>query len=174
MSHLGARGSQCRPDLLDFPAPASHDADTILFSSSDYRRMAWALHFELVTGPQSHNDFVQKMLPQAAQGAPKVIYVPRQPCEFLPEPITAPHFGGIDFVENTIHTGGQRQALSGDHGDYFRPRGAKRALASPISATRPTRIFAIRLNRSSISFRKMFGVPFGGGGGGSGNVAWPS
>src|SRR5207244_13513775 len=61
--HLGARGSQA-DRLLDFLR--SHDADTIYLVGDIVD--GWALksgwHW-----PQSHNDFVQKMLRKARKGA---------------------------------------------------------------------------------------------------------
>jgi predicted MPP superfamily phosphohydrolase len=95
--HLGARGSQAER-LLDFLR--SHDADTIYLVGDIVD--GWALQSNW-HWPQSHNDFVQKMLRKARKGA-KVIYVPGNHDEFLRN-YYGTHFGGIDVVENTVHVG---------------------------------------------------------------------
>src|SRR6185295_1728758 len=91
--HLGARGSQA-DRLLDFLR--THDADTIYLVGDIVD--GWALKSSWYW-PQSHNDFVQKMLRKARKGA-KVIYVPGNHDEFLRN-YYGTHFGGIDVVENT-------------------------------------------------------------------------
>ena len=121
--HLGARGSQA-DQLLDFLR--SHDADTIYLVGDIVD--GWALKSSW-HWPQSHNDFVQKMLRKARKGA-KVIYVPGNHDEFLRN-YYGTHFGGIDVVENTIHDGRRRQALSRHPRRHLRSRGAERALARP-------------------------------------------
>src|SRR5258708_9512 len=65
--HLGARGSQAER-LLDFLR--SHDADTIYLVGDIVD--GWALRSNWYW-PQSHNDFVQKMLRKARKGD-KAIY----------------------------------------------------------------------------------------------------
>src|SRR5450432_388943 len=90
--HLGARGSQAER-LLDFLR--SHDADTIYLVGDIVD--GWALQSNWYW-PQSHNDFVQKMLRKARKGA-KVIYVPGNHDEFLRGYYLA-HFGdkAYDFA----------------------------------------------------------------------------
>src|SRR5258706_76377 len=103
--HLGARGSQA-DRLLDFLR--SHDADTIYLVGDIVD--GWALKSNWYW-PQSHNDFVQKMLRKARKGA-KVVYVPGNHDEFLRN-YYGTHFGGIDVVENTIHTAVVRKRWPG-------------------------------------------------------------
>ena len=67
--HLGARGSQA-DKLLDFLRV--HDADTIYLVGDIVD--GWALKSSW-HWPQSHNDFVQKMLRKVRKGA-RVIYIP--------------------------------------------------------------------------------------------------
>src|SRR6202790_5412162 len=74
--HLGARGSQA-DRLLDFLR--THDADTIYLVGDIVD--GWALRSNWYW-PQSHNDFVQKMLRKARKGA-KVVYVPGNHDELL-------------------------------------------------------------------------------------------
>ncbi len=109
--HLGARGSQA-DRLLDFLR--SHDADTIYLVGDIVD--GWALQSNWYW-PQSHNDFVQKMLRKARKGA-KVIYVPGNHDEFLRN-YYGTHFGGIDVVENTIHVGVDGRRYLVIHGDIF-------------------------------------------------------
>ena len=83
--HLGASGSQA-DRLLDFLR--THDADTIYLVGDIVD--GWALQSNWYL-PQSHNDFVQKMLRKARKGA-KVIYVPAittSSCETTTERISA-------------------------------------------------------------------------------------
>jgi len=109
--HLGARGSQA-DRLLDFLR--SHDADTIYLVGDIVD--GWALRSNWYW-PQSHNDFVQKMLRKARKGA-KVVYVPGNHDEFLRN-YYGTHFGGIDVVENTVHVGADGRRYLVIHGDIF-------------------------------------------------------
>ena len=109
--HLGARGSQA-DRLLDFLR--SHDADTIYLVGDIVD--GWALKSSWYW-PQSHNDFVQKLLRKARKGA-KIIYVPGNHDEFLRN-YYGTHFGGIDVVENFVHTGADGRRYLVIHGDIF-------------------------------------------------------
>src|SRR3984885_567456 len=109
--HLGARGSQAER-LLDFLR--THDADAIYLVGDIVD--GWALRSNWYW-PQSHNDFVQKMLRKARKGA-KIVYVPGNHDEFLRN-YYGTHFGGIDVVENTIHTGVDGRKYLVIHGDIF-------------------------------------------------------
>ena len=109
--HLGARGSQA-DRLLDFLR--THDADTIYLVGDIVD--GWALKSNWYW-PQSHNDFVQKMLRKARKGA-KIIYVPGNHDEFLRN-YYGTHFGGIDVVENYVHLGADGRRYLVIHGDIF-------------------------------------------------------
>ena len=126
--HLGARGSQA-DRLLDFLRV--HDADTIYLVGDIVD--GWALKSSWYW-PQSHNDFVQKMLRKARKGA-KVIYVPGNHDEFLRN-YYGTHFGGIEVVENTVHTAPTASAISSSTAISSTSWCRTRA-GSPISATRP-------------------------------------
>ena len=95
--HLGARGSQADL-LLDFLR--YHDAETIYLVGDIVD--GWALKSSW-HWPQSHNDLVQKLLRKARKGA-KIVYIPGNHDEFLRN-YYGTHFGGIDVVENAVHTG---------------------------------------------------------------------
>src|SRR5258708_21419771 len=84
--HLGARGSQA-DRLLDFLR--THDADTIYLVGDIVD--GWALQSSWYW-PQSHNDFVQKMLRKARKGA-KVVYAPANHDELLTNSYPT-HFAG--------------------------------------------------------------------------------
>src|SRR3954462_15771679 len=109
--HLGARGSQA-DKLLDFLR--AHDADTIYLVGDIVD--GWALksgwHW-----PQSHNDFVQKMLRKVRKGA-KVVYIPGNHDEFL-RSYYGTHFGGIEVVETATHEGADGKKYLVIHGDIF-------------------------------------------------------
>src|SRR5438477_12302287 len=109
--HLGARGSQA-DRLLDFLR--THDADTIYLVGDIVD--GWALK-SYWYWPQSHNDFVQKMLRKARKGA-KVVYVPGNHDEFLRN-YYGTHFGGIDVVENNILEGVVGRSYKDIYGDIF-------------------------------------------------------
>ena len=148
--HLGARGSQA-DRLLDFLR--SHDADTIYLVGDIVD--GWALKSNWYW-PQSHNDFVQKMLRKARKGA-KVIYVPGNHDEFLRN-YYGTHFGGIDVVENTVHTGVDGKRYLVIHGDIFDLVVQNARWLAHLGDKAYD--FAIQMNRLVNFFRRAFGVPY--------------
>ena len=148
--HLGARGSQA-DRLLDFLR--THDADTIYLVGDIVD--GWALQSNWYW-PQSHNDFVQKLLRKARKGA-KVIYVPGNHDEFLRN-YYGTHFGGIDVVENTIHTGVDGRRYLVIHGDIFDLVVQNARWLAHLGDKAYD--FAIQMNRLVNFFRRMFGVPY--------------
>jgi UDP-2,3-diacylglucosamine pyrophosphatase LpxH len=148
--HLGARGSQAER-LLDFLR--SHDADTIYLVGDIVD--GWALQSSWYW-PQSHNDFVQKMLRKARKGA-KIVYVPGNHDEFLRN-YYGTHFGGIDVVENTIHEGVDGRRYLVIHGDIFDLVVQNARWLAHLGDTAYD--FAIRINRFVNMFRRWFGVPY--------------
>jgi len=109
--HLGSRG--CQADkLLDFLR--HHEADTVYLVGDIVD--GW----QLKTGwywPQLHNDVVQKLLRQARKGA-QLHYIPGNHDEFL-RGYYGTHFGGIEVVEDAIHTGADGKRYLVIHGDLF-------------------------------------------------------
>ena len=148
--HLGARGSQA-DRLLDFLR--SHDADTIYLVGDIVD--GWALRSNWYW-PQSHNDFVQKLLRKARKGA-KIIYVPGNHDEFLRN-YYGTHFGGIDVVENTIHTGVDGRRYLVIHGDIFDLVVQNARWLAHLGDKAYD--FAIQMNRFVNMFRRWFGVPY--------------
>jgi UDP-2,3-diacylglucosamine pyrophosphatase LpxH len=148
--HLGARGSQAER-LLDFLRV--HDADTIYLVGDIVD--GWALKSNWYW-PQSHNDFVQKMLRKARKGA-KIIYVPGNHDEFLRN-YYGTHFGGIDVVENTIHTGVDGRRYLVIHGDIFDLVVQNARWLAHLGDKAYD--FAIQMNRLVNFFRRAFGVSY--------------
>jgi UDP-2,3-diacylglucosamine pyrophosphatase LpxH len=148
--HLGARGSQAER-LLDFLR--SHDADTIYLVGDIVD--GWALQSSWYW-PQSHNDFVQKMLRKARKDA-KVIYIPGNHDEFLRN-YYGTHFGGIDVVENAVHTGVDGRRYLVIHGDIFDLVVQNARWLAHLGDKAYD--FAIRMNRLVNFFRRAFGVPY--------------
>jgi UDP-2,3-diacylglucosamine pyrophosphatase LpxH len=148
--HLGARGSQA-DKLLDFLR--THDADTIYLVGDIVD--GWALKSSW-HWPQSHNDFVQKMLRKARKGA-KVIYIPGNHDEFLRN-YYGTHFGGIDVVENAVHTAVDGKRFLVIHGDIFDLVVQNARWLAHLGDKAYD--FAIQMNRFVNFFRRMFGVPY--------------
>ena len=148
--HLGARGSQA-DRLLDFLR--IHDADTIYLVGDIVD--GWALSSTWYW-PQSHNDFVQKMLRKARKGA-KIVYVPGNHDEFLRK-YYGTHFGGIDVVENTVHTGADGKRYLVIHGDIFDLVVQNARWLAHLGDKAYD--FAIQMNRFVNFFRRLFGVPY--------------
>src|SRR6266404_714968 len=148
--HLGARGSQAER-LLDFLR--GHDADTIYLVGDIVD--GWALQSGWYW-PQSHNDFVQKMLRKARKGA-KIIYVPGNHDEFLRN-YYGTHFGGIDVAENTVHVGVDGRRYLVIHGDIFDLVVQNARWLAHLGDKAYD--FAIQMNRLVNFFRRMFGVPY--------------
>jgi UDP-2,3-diacylglucosamine pyrophosphatase LpxH len=109
--HLGARGSQADRLLSFF---RWHDADHIYLVGDIVD--GWQLRSGWYW-PQSHNDVVQKLLRKARKGT-RITYVPGNHDEFLRE-YYGTHFGGIEVVENAIHTGADGRRYLVIHGDIF-------------------------------------------------------
>jgi UDP-2,3-diacylglucosamine pyrophosphatase LpxH len=109
--HLGTPGCQAEP-LLEFLR--THPSD-YLYLVGDMvdgwqlrRRWYW---------PQAHNDVVQKLLRRARKGC-KVIFVPGNHDEFA-RGFIGHQFGGIDVVDDAVHTLADGRRLWVTHGDYF-------------------------------------------------------
>jgi len=109
--HLGTPG--CQADaLLDF---LKHHPSDHLYLVGDIvdgwqlrRRWFW---------PQAHNDVVQKLLKRARKGC-RVVFVPGNHDEFARH-FTGHHFGGVEVVQEAIHTTADGRKLWVIHGDHF-------------------------------------------------------
>ena len=109
--HLGTKG--CQADLfLDFLR--EHEADVIYLVGDviDGWRLKRSWYW-----PQSHNDVVQKLLRKARKGT-RIIYIPGNHDEWLRD-YYGTHFGGIEVVENAVHTAADGRRYLVIHGDEF-------------------------------------------------------
>ena len=109
--HLGTPGCQATA-LLDFLK--AHPSDN-LFVVGDIVD-GWQLRGKWYW-PQSHNDVVQKLLKRARKGC-RVVYVPGNHDEFAREFI-GHQFGGIEVIDEAVHTTADGRQLWVVHGDYF-------------------------------------------------------
>jgi len=148
--HLGARGSQAER-LLDFLRV--HDAETIYLVGDIID--GWALKSNW-HWPQSHNDFVQKMLRRVRKGA-KVFYIPGNHDEFL-RSYYGTHFGGIEVVEQLIHEGLDGKKYLVIHGDLFDLVVQNARWLAHLGDKAYD--LAIQANRFVNMFRRMFGSPY--------------
>ena len=109
--HLGTRG--CQADLLlDFLK--YHEADTIFLVGDIVD--GWRLK-QSWNWPQAHNDVVQKLLRKVRKGG-RIVYIPGNHDEFLRDYVGA-NFGGIDIVEEHVHTTADGRRMLILHGDKF-------------------------------------------------------
>jgi UDP-2,3-diacylglucosamine pyrophosphatase LpxH len=67
--------------------------------------------------PQAHNDVVQKLLRKARKGT-RVVFVPGNHDEFARRYVEH-NFGGVDVVEDCVHTTADGRTLWITHGDLF-------------------------------------------------------
>ena len=109
--HLGTPGCQAKA-LLAFlkahPSDRLYLVGDIIDGWQLRRRWYW---------PQSHNDVVQKILRRARKGC-KVVFVPGNHDEFARHFI-GHKFGGVDVVEDAVHTTADGRRLWVIHGDHF-------------------------------------------------------
>jgi UDP-2,3-diacylglucosamine pyrophosphatase LpxH len=109
--HIGTPGFQANA-LLEFLK--CHDCETLYLVGDIVdgwqlrRRWFW---------PQSHNDVVQKLLRRARKGC-RVIYVPGNHDEFA-RGFAGNAFGGVDILQEAVHTTATGQRLWVIHGDHF-------------------------------------------------------
>jgi UDP-2,3-diacylglucosamine pyrophosphatase LpxH len=109
--HLGTRGCQAEL-LLEFMR--EHDAETIYLVGDivDGWRLKATWYW-----PQAHNDVVQKLMRKVRKGT-RVVYIPGNHDEFLRD-YTGSNFGGIELVEEAIHTTADGRRILVLHGDKF-------------------------------------------------------
>lgn len=109
--HLGTPGCQATA-LLEFlrahPSDYLYLAGDIVDGWQLRKRWFW---------PQEHNDVVQKLLRRARKGC-KVVFIPGNHDEFA-RAFVGHQFGGIDVLEDTVHTTLDGRKLWVIHGDYF-------------------------------------------------------
>ena len=109
--HLGTRGCQAEL-MLDFLR--HHDAETIYLVGDiiDGWRLKSGWYW-----PQAHNDIIQKLLRKVRKGA-RMIYVPGNHDEFARDYLGMT-FGGVEVVQDAIHTASDGRRYLVTHGDQF-------------------------------------------------------
>jgi UDP-2,3-diacylglucosamine pyrophosphatase LpxH len=148
--HLGTPGCQAVA-LLDFLK--SHTSDHLYLVGDIVdgwqlrRRWYW---------PQSHNDVVQKLLRRARKGC-RVVFVPGNHDEFA-RGFIGHQFGGIDVVEDAVHTMADGRQLWVTHGDYF--DGVIQCAKWLAYVGDNAYEFTLKLNRYLNHLRAKFGLPY--------------
>ena len=106
--------------------------------------------------PQSHNDVVQKILRKARKGT-RVIFVPGNHDEFARRYV-AHNFGGVDIVEECVHTLADGRRLWITHGDLF--DGVIQCAKWLAYAGDAAYEFTLKLNRRFNAARARLGLPY--------------
>jgi UDP-2,3-diacylglucosamine pyrophosphatase LpxH len=106
--------------------------------------------------PQSHNDVVQKLLRRARKGC-QVIYVPGNHDEFARH-FVGHQFGGIDVINDAVHTTADGRRLWVTHGDYF--DGVVQCAKWLAYLGDNLYEFTLKLNRYLNHWRAKLGLPY--------------
>lgn len=148
--HLGTAGCQAAA-LLDF---LKHHPSQTLYLVGDVidgwqlrRRWFW---------PQAHNDVVQKLLRRARKGC-RVVFVPGNHDEFARQ-FHGHHFGGIEVLNEAVHTTADGRQLWVVHGDHF--DGVIQCAKWLAYVGDNLYEFTLRLNRHLNSLRARLGLPY--------------
>lgn len=108
---MGTPGCQAQP-LLDFLKV--HPSDNLYLVGDIID--GWQLRRKWYC-PQAYNDVVQKLLKRARKGD-RIVFVPGSHDEFV-RGFIGHQFGGVEVVEETVHTTVDGRKLWVIHGDYF-------------------------------------------------------
>jgi len=148
--HLGTPGCQAGA-LLEFlkehPSERLYLVGDIVDGWQLRRRWYW---------PQAHNDVVQKLLRHARKGC-RVVYVPGNHDEFARH-FVGHRFGGIEVVDEAVHTTADGRRLWVVHGDYF--DGVVRYHRWLAFLGDNLYGFTLRLNRHLNMLRGRLGLPY--------------
>ena len=106
--------------------------------------------------PQAHNDVVQKLLRKARKGT-RVVFVPGNHDEFARKYL-GHSFGGIEVVDDCVHTTVDGRQLWITHGDYF--DGVIQCAKWLAYVGDSAYEFTLRLNRHFNSLRARLGLPY--------------
>jgi UDP-2,3-diacylglucosamine pyrophosphatase LpxH len=148
--HLGTRGCQAAA-LLSFLKTVEAEQIYLVGDIVDGWRLRQSWHW-----PQLHNDVVQKLLRRARKGN-RVILIPGNHDEFLRDYVGS-NFGGVEIMEEAIHTTATGRRMLILHGDKFDTvvRNVRwLALLGDCAYD-----FAIWLNRHIGRVRRHFGLPY--------------
>jgi UDP-2,3-diacylglucosamine pyrophosphatase LpxH len=148
--HLGTPGCQA-DELLDFmrchPSDYLYLVGDIVDGWQLRRKWFW---------PQAHNDVMQKLLRRARKGC-RIVYVPGNHDEFARHFI-GHQFGGIEVVEDAIHTTADGLSLWITHGDYF--DGVIQCAKWLAYLGDNMYEFTLKLNRHLNHWRARWGLPY--------------
>ena len=148
--HLGTPGCQASA-LLDFlkshPSDHLYLVGDIVDGWQLQRRWYW---------PQAHNDVVQKLLRRARQGC-RIVYVPGNHDEFA-RAFIGHRFGGIEVMEDAVHTTADGRDLWITHGDYF--DGVIQCARWLAYLGDNLYEFTLKLNRHLNHWRARLGLPY--------------
>ena len=109
--HLGTPGCQARA-LLDFLRQVDCETLYLVGDIIDGWQLKRSWYW-----PQAHNDVVQKILRKARKGT-RVVFVPGNHDEFARRYVEH-NFGGVDVVDEAVHTTADGRRLWVTHGDHF-------------------------------------------------------
>ncbi len=148
--HLGTPGCQA-PALLEFLKDVECETLYLVGDIID----GWQLR-RTWFWPQSHNDVVQKILRKARKGT-RVIFVPGNHDEFARR-YRDHNFGGVDVVEECIHTTADGRRLWVTHGDLF--DGVIQCARWLALLGDAAYEFTLRMNRHLNVWRGRLGLPY--------------
>jgi UDP-2,3-diacylglucosamine pyrophosphatase LpxH len=148
--HLGTPGCQAAA-LLDFLRTVDSENLYLVGDIID----GWQLRRSWYW-PQSHNDVVQKLLRKARKGT-RVVFVPGNHDEFARKYL-GHNFGGIEVVEDCIHTTADGRRLWITHGDAF--DGVIQCARWLAHLGDSAYEFTLRMNRHVNAFRARLGLPY--------------
>ncbi len=148
--HLGTPGCQAHA-LLDFLRAVECDHLYLVGDIID----GWQLRRSWYW-PQAHNDVVQKLLRKARKGT-RVVFVPGNHDEFARKYL-GHSFGGIEVVDDCVHTTADGRRLWVTHGDYF--DGVIQCAKWLAHVGDTAYEFTLRLNRHVNSLRARLGLPY--------------
>ncbi|MEY2893848.1 MAG: hypothetical protein RJA98_3756 [Pseudomonadota bacterium] len=148
--HLGTPGCQAAA-LLDFLKNVECDTLFLVGDIID----GWQLRRSWYW-PQAHNDVVQKLLRKARKGT-RVVFIPGNHDEFARRYL-GHDFGGIEVLEDAMHTTADGRRLWITHGDLF--DGVIQCAKWLAHVGDSAYEFTLRLNRHLNSLRARLGLPY--------------
>jgi UDP-2,3-diacylglucosamine pyrophosphatase LpxH len=148
--HLGTPGCQAA-QLLDFLRAVECDTLYLVGDIID----GWQLR-RTWYWPQAHNDVVQKLLRKARKGT-SVVFVPGNHDEFARKYVEH-NFGGVDVVDDAVHTTADGRRLWITHGDLFDGVIQYARWLAYLGDTAYE--FTLKLNRHLNSWRARMGLPY--------------
>ena len=148
--HLGTRGCQAQA-VLDFLKVYEADEIYLVGDIVDGWRLRQAWHW-----PQAHNDVVQKLLRKVRKGT-RVVYIPGNHDEFLRDYVGST-FGGVEVLEEAIHTCADGRKMLVLHGDKFDT--VVRNVRWLALLGDQAYDFAIWLNGHIARIRRVMGLPY--------------